>query len=93
MPTIAQAAKAIVEREGRTYIWFGHVDLWHEAYETATGSVGPHPKDVWQSVRNALSRSKLFHVKRRIRAVTWSGKEILHPRFDLVEPSNQESEK
>lgn len=92
MTTIAQAAKAILEREGRTYIWFGHSNFWHKAYETATGKTA-HPKDAWQAVRNALSRSNLFRVKNYIRAITWSGKEILHPRFDLVEPAHQESVK
>ena len=75
MPTIAESVKAILEREDRSYVWFGHSDIWHEAYETARGK-SLHPMDTWQAVRKALSRSKLFRVENYIRCASWSGREI-----------------
>ena len=90
--TIAEAVKQVMLREGKTYIWFGHLDIWGDAHELASGR-GAHPKDAWQSVRKALSSSKLFKQTGYIRAADWSGREILHPRFVLEEPSTGESGK
>ncbi|MGF6440749.1 hypothetical protein [Paraburkholderia youngii] len=83
MPTIAQAVVALMEEEGRRFTWFGHLDLWGAAHQTATGR-NAHPKDAWESVRHAMSVSPLFAKKGRIRAADWAGREILHPRFELV---------
>lgn len=81
--TIASAVKDILLKSGKDYIWFGHMDTWNDAHELACGS-GAHPKDAWQSVRKALSSSKLFKQQGYIKAASWSGREVLHPRFVLV---------
>lgn len=83
MPTIAEAVVAEMEKESARYIWFGELDMWAAAYTNATGK-SAHPMDAWQAVRNALSRSTLFRQRDYIRAATWSGREILHPRYFVV---------
>lgn len=89
MTTIAEAVVEAMREAGKDYTWFGHDDIWGGAYEKATGK-RLHPMDSWQAVRNALSRSKLFKVNGHIRAASWSGREILHPRFVLVVNSETE---
>lgn len=89
MTTIAEAVAEAMRAAGTEYTWFGHLDIWGEAYEKATGK-SSHPMDSWQAVRNALSRSKLFEVDGYIKAASWSGREIRHPRFVLVEASLEE---
>ncbi|MDO9178639.1 MAG: hypothetical protein Q7U16_10075 [Agitococcus sp.] len=83
MPTIAQAIAAEMIKKGRTSVWFGHFDIWHAGYLSSTGK-SIHPKDAWQSVRTALANSKEFEQKGYIRGSTWSGREILHPRYFLL---------
>lgn len=87
--TIAAAIKEIILKKEKNFIWFGHIDTWSEAHELARGT-GVHPKDAWQSVRKALSSSKLFRQEGFIRAADWSGREILHPRYVLVEEAISE---
>src|SRR5262245_53227020 len=83
MTTIAGAVEAAMVEAGKTYTWFGHNDVWAGAVEAATGK-RLHPMDEWQAVRNALNRSPRFRRDGYIRAASWSGREILHPRFVLV---------
>ena len=84
MPTIVDAVVSLMAEEGIRHTWFGDLDLWGSAHFTATGR-RVHPKDAWDSVRHALSTSPRFRrIPRYARAATWSGAEILHPRFELV---------
>lgn len=91
MASIAEEVAARVQPrgdEGLRYIWFYDTDIWTDAYVAAKGEAA-HPMDMWQTVRRALSKSSRFAIRGRIRAASWSGREILHPRFVLKDDQGE----
>ena len=85
MPTLAEYAREVMLERGETHLSMVAFGMLDEIYHRFGGRV-VHPLDRQKAVKDAVRRSKMFRHDGYIRCCDTTGRrEILHPRFELIE--------